>query len=183
MKELDRGQADGKLMIVAAHVPIGVDKNLWDVASSPSESTLIDKLHTYPNLILWIAGHRHYNTVTPFPPKDPVNHPELGFWEVETSSLRDFPQQFRLFEIVRNSDNTISIFTTNVDPSVTPGSPAARSRSYAVADDAIGGPAALPAERRLQRGTSETRCRNGGEDRNRAGRRRPTGAPGVLCNR
>jgi len=142
VKELDRGQADGKLMIVAAHVPIGVDKNLWDPASSPSESTLIDKLHTYPNLILWIAGHRHYNTVTPFPPKDPVNHPELGFWEVETSSLRDFPQQFRLFEIVRNSDNTISIFATNVDPSVTPGSPAARSRSYAVAADEIftGGP-------------------------------------------
>ena len=142
VKELDRGQADGKLMIVAAHVPIGVDKNLWDVASSPPENTLIDKLHTYPNLILWIAGHRHYNTVTPFPPKDPVNHPELGFWEVETSSLRDFPQQFRLFEIVRNSDNTISIFATNVDPSVTPGSPAARSRSYAVAAEEIftGGP-------------------------------------------
>ena len=142
VKELDRGQADGKLMIVAAHVPIGVDKNLWDSASSPSENTLIDKLHTYSNLMLWIAGHRHYNTVTPFPPKDPANHPELGFWEVETSSLRDFPQQFRLFDIVRNSDNTISIFTTNVDPSVTPGSPAAQSRSYAVAADEIfvGGP-------------------------------------------
>ena len=142
VKELDRGQADGMLMIVAAHVPIGVDKNLWDPTSSPSENALIDKLYTYPNLLLWIAGHRHYKTVTPFPPKDPVNHPELGFWEVETSSLRDFPQQFRLFEIVRNSDNTISIFTANVDPSVAPGSPAAQSRSYAVAADEIfaGGP-------------------------------------------
>ena len=142
VKELDRGQADGMLMIVAAHVPIGVDKNLWDQDSSPSENTLIEKLRTYSNLILWIAGHRHYNTVTPFPSRDPVNHPELGFWEVETSSLRDFPQQFRLFEIVRNSDNTISIVATNVDPSVTPGTPAARSRSYAVAADEIfaGGP-------------------------------------------
>ncbi len=142
VKELDRGQADGVLMIVAAHVPIGVDKNLWDTASSPSENTLIEKLYTYPNLILWIAGHRHYNTVTAFPPKDPVNHPELAFWEVETASLRDFPQQFRLFDIVRNSDNTISIFTANVDPSVTPGTPAARSRSYAIAAEEIfaGGP-------------------------------------------
>jgi metallophosphoesterase (TIGR03768 family) len=142
VKELDRGQADGKLMIVAAHTPIGVDKNLWDAASIPSENTLIDKLRTYSNLILWIAGHRHYNTVTPFPAKDPVNHPELGFWEVETASLRDFPQQFRLFDIVRNSDNTISIFTANVDPSVTPGTPAAQSRAYAVAADEIfaGGP-------------------------------------------
>lgn len=142
VKELDKGQADGKLMIVAAHVPIGVDKNLWDSASTPPENTLIDKLRTYPNLILWIAGHRHFNTVTPFPSKDPANHPELGFWEVETSSLRDFPQQFRLFDIVRNSDNTISIFAANVDPSVAPGTPAARSRSYAVAAYEIfaGGP-------------------------------------------
>jgi metallophosphoesterase (TIGR03768 family) len=142
VKELDRGQAEGKLMIVAAHVPIGVDKQLWDSASSPSENALIDKLHTYSNLILWIAGHRHYNTVTPFPPKDPVNHPEYGFWEVETASLRDFPQQFRLFDLVRNSDDTVSILTTDVDPSVGKGSPAAVSRSYAIAADQIfaGGP-------------------------------------------
>lgn len=142
VKELDRGQTDGKLMIVAAHVPIGVDKNLWDPASDPPEAMLIEKLRTYPNLLLWIAGHRHYNTVTAFPPKDPVNNPELGFWEVETSSLRDFPQQFRLFDIVRNSDNTISIFTTNIDPSVAPGTPADKSRTYAVAADEIfaGGP-------------------------------------------
>jgi hypothetical protein len=38
-----------------------------------------------------------------------------------------------MFEIVRNSDNTVSIFTTDVDPSVRDGSPAAKSRSYAVA--------------------------------------------------
>jgi metallophosphoesterase (TIGR03768 family) len=142
VKELDKGQAEGKLMIVAAHVPIGVDKALWDSASSPSENTLVDRLHTYSNLMLWIAGHRHYNTVTALPSKDPVNHPESGFWEVETSSLRDFPQQFRLFDIVRNSDNTISIFTTNVDPSVGKGSPAAQSRSYGIAADEVfaGGP-------------------------------------------
>lgn len=32
--------------------------------------------------------------------------------------LRDFPQQFRTFEIVRNSDNTVSILTTGADPAV-----------------------------------------------------------------
>jgi predicted phage tail protein len=62
---------------------------------------------------------------------DPA-HPELGFWEVETASLRDFPQEFRTFDIVRNSDNTISIFALDVDPSVSNGSPAAISRSYAI---------------------------------------------------
>ena len=137
VRELDRGQSEGKLMIVAAHVPIGIGSYMWDSASSPTENTLIAKLHTYPNLILWISGHRHYNSVTALPSPDPVHRPELGFWEVETASLRDFPQQFRLFDIVRNSDNSISIFTTNVDPAVKQGSPAAKSRSYGIAASQI----------------------------------------------
>ena len=104
----------------------------WWSNAHVSEAALFAKLHEYPNLLLWIAGHRHFNTVTAFPSPDP-NRPELGFWQVETASLRDFPQQFRTFEIVRNSDNTVSIFATNVDPAVEEGTPAAISRSYAVA--------------------------------------------------
>ena len=38
-----------------------------------------------------------------------------------------------MFEIVRNSDDTVSILTTDVDPAVADGSPAAVSRTYAVA--------------------------------------------------
>jgi hypothetical protein len=78
-----------------------------------------------------MAGHRHMNTVTPQPSQDPA-HPENGFWEVETPSLRDFPQQFRTWEILRNSDNTISIVTTDVDPQIEDGTPAADSRGYAI---------------------------------------------------
>jgi len=78
-----------------------------------------------------MAGHRHMNTVTPQPSPDPA-HPEYGFWEVEIPSLRDFPQQFRTFDIRRNSDNTISIVTTDVDPEVEDGSPAGDSRGYAI---------------------------------------------------
>ena len=51
--------------------------------------------------------------------------------------MRDFPQQFRTFEIVVNSDNTISIVTTDVDPSVREGTPAAKSRTAAVATQQI----------------------------------------------
>jgi metallophosphoesterase (TIGR03768 family) len=136
VNELDRGQAEGKLMIIAAHIPIrnesAVSSKLWTPASPVSEQMLIAKLHTYPNLVLWISGHVHRNTVTAFKSPDPV-HPELGFWEVETASLRDFPQQFRTFEIIRNSDNTVSVFAADVDPDVSDRSPAAISRSYAVA--------------------------------------------------
>ena len=52
---------------------------------------------------------------------------------METSSLRDFPQQLRTFEIYLNSDYTVSVVTTNVDPAVATGTPAATSRKYAVA--------------------------------------------------
>ena len=140
VKELDKGQSEGKLMIIAAHIPIGVEKAgsfiSWWSNSYVSEENLTAILHTYPNLILWIAGHRHLNTVTAFRSPDD-ERPELGFWEVEASSLRDFPQQLRTFEIVRNSDNTVSIFTTDIDPAVKDGSFAAISRSYAIASQQI----------------------------------------------
>jgi metallophosphoesterase (TIGR03768 family) len=147
VNELDEGQNQDKLMIIAAHVPISLH-GLWDDATAnPVYTDLIAKLHTYPNLIMWISGHVHRNTVTKMPSPDLAstpNHPERGFWVVETSSLRDFPQQFRTFDIVRNNDNTISIIITNVDPSVKEGSPAAKSRSYAVAASQLftAGPAA-----------------------------------------
>ena len=136
VSELEKGQAEGKLMIIAAHVPIGVEPDGsfvgWWSEAYVSEPDLIAKLNTYPNLILWVAGHRHKNAVRAFKSPD-TTRPELGFWQVETSSLREFPQQFRTFEINRNSDNTISILATNVDPAVKEGSFAAISRSYAVA--------------------------------------------------
>jgi hypothetical protein len=91
-------------------------------------------LHNYPNLILLICGHRHDNVVTaqPFDAADPTKNPTQSFWEVETPSLRDFPQEFRTFDIRRNSDNNISILVTDVDPAVRDGSPAAKSRGYAI---------------------------------------------------
>jgi len=129
--ELDKGQAEGKLMIISAHVPV----SLMDSAGSYKSSTdMLFTLSAYSNLILWVTGHVHVNTVRAHPSSDPAYQgAEYGFWEIETSSLRDFPQQFHTFDILRNSDNTISIIKTAVDPSVTEGSPAAISRSYAVA--------------------------------------------------
>ena len=135
VRELDLGQAEGKLMIITAHIPIGVEPwpsmMGWNPAAAVTETQFIAKLQEYPNLILFAAGHRHGNTVTAFPSPDSAR-PELGFWQVETASLRDFPQQLRLFEIFRNSDGTVSICATNVDPVVQEGSPAAKSRAYAI---------------------------------------------------
>ena len=153
ISELDKGQAEGKLMIIATHVPIGVvppgggtgSWGLKEPATCITDTDLITTLQNkYSNLILWLAGHQHNNQVTAFKSPDPT-HPEFGFWEVQTASLRDFPQQFRTFDIVRNTDNTISIIITNVDPAVRDGSPAAMSRFYAIAARELYNTPTLPA--------------------------------------
>ena len=135
VKELDKGQAENKLMIIASHIPIGINDPSpelgWDVNAPVSEKEVLSKLHEHPNLVLWIAGHRHRNIITAQKSPDD-KRPELGFWEVETSSLREYPQQFRTFQIVVNSDNTVSVFTADVDPAVKPGSFAETSRMYAI---------------------------------------------------
>ncbi len=144
-KELADGDAAGQLMVIAAHIPIGVEvtkseMGWWlDPQNAVTLPNLIAELQSHPNLIMWISGHRHINTVKAFISPDPVNAPEKGFWQVETSSLRDFPQQFRTFEIYLNSDYSISIVTTDVDPTVKDGTPAATSRSYALAAEQIVG--------------------------------------------
>lgn len=146
--ELADGDDQDQLMIIAAHVPIGVQKagtfmEWFDNSANPDAPQnavdlpeLLEELHRHPNLLMWIAGHRHFNTVKAFESPD-EHHPENGFWQVETSSLHDFPQQLRTFDIKLNSDYTISIVTTNVDPAVKEGTPAWTSRKYAVAAQQI----------------------------------------------
>ena len=154
-KELAAGDSADQLMIIAAHIPIGVQPpaannggkdtfmDWFDNSANPSSmqnavnlSGLLAELHSHPNLLMWIAGHRHFNTVKAFVTDDSTK-PERGFWQVETSSLFNFPQQLRTFDINLNSDYTVSIVTTNVDPAVKEGTPAAKSRKYAVATQQI----------------------------------------------
>lgn len=150
-RELDAGQAANQLMIIAAHIPIavtgpGTGTEWWDSSADPdvrpgagnavSLTELVAKLQSTPNFLVWLAGHRHFNVVKAFPAidaSDRASAPWKGFWQVETSSLRDHPQQFRTFEIVLNGDYSVSIITTNVDPAVRAGTPAATSRTYSIA--------------------------------------------------
>ena len=135
-RELERGQRDGVLLVIAAHCPIAVAKQphpmAWSTAAHGSEEDLLAMLHGCPNLVLWVAGHRHCNVVTALPSPDPAR-PEQGFWQVETASLRDFPQQLRTFDLQLNGDGTLSVVATGVDPLIDEGEPAWTSRKYAVA--------------------------------------------------
>jgi len=147
--ELAAGQAANQLMIIAAHVPIAVmnvgnEMEWWESTLDPnatmqnavSLTNLVSVLQNTPNLLMWMAGHRHLNTVKAFLPPS-GGSPQNGFWQVETCSLREFPQQFRTFEIYLNSDYSVSIVTVNVDPAVKEDSPAAKSRAYSIAAQQI----------------------------------------------
>jgi hypothetical protein len=68
-------------------------------------------LHQYPNVIAWVAGHSHVNSIEPYP--DPNG--EGGFWSIRVAAEADWPQQSRLLELFDNGDGTLSIFGTILD--------------------------------------------------------------------
>ena len=77
--------------------------------------------HRYPNVVLWVNGHSHVNRV--WPHADPLKRSQ-GFWEVNTASHIDFPQQSRTVEIVDNQDGTLSFFGILIDHLAPPASTA-----------------------------------------------------------
>ena len=68
-------------------------------------------LLTQPRLVAWVNGHTHRNEITAHTRADGSG----GFWEINTASHIDYPQQSRLVEVADNKDGTLSIFTTIVD--------------------------------------------------------------------
>lgn len=63
----------------------------------------------YPNVIAYVNGHTHRNEV--------ISHKKgkHGFFEINTSSHIDWPQQSRTVEIMDNHDGTLSIWGTILD--------------------------------------------------------------------
>jgi metallophosphoesterase (TIGR03767 family) len=61
----------------------------------------------YPNVIAFVTGHSHKNEVKSFDRKG-----KTGFWQINTASHADFPQQAREIELMDNRDGTLSLFNT-----------------------------------------------------------------------
>ena len=82
-------------------------------SSSPIHlgADLTTLLHAHPNVIAWVAGHSHQNTVDPYPNPSGTG----GFWSIRVAAEADWPQQSRLLEIFDNDDGTLSIFGTILD--------------------------------------------------------------------
>lgn len=119
---LEDATAAGELVIVASHFRLGG-------MAVEGGGTVDALLHGYPNVVLSVVGHSHENRVTPWP--GPAGG---GFWEIETSSGIDWPQQARLIDVADNGDGTLSVFTTLIDGLAPEGSMPLRSRILAAVD-------------------------------------------------
>ena len=84
----------------------GLDTNFRVLGDQVVEALLASK-----NVIAWINGHTHRNQILAHRSADGTS----GFYEINTASHVDFPQQSRLIELADNADGTLSIFTTMVD--------------------------------------------------------------------
>src|SRR3954447_17248017 len=135
--ELAKAQKRKQLIVLYGHHPLdnlsntSTDEGAGKCASSadepgcdrdPRKSTPLhlglkgkanvrDLLLKYKNVIAYVNGHKHSNRIKPYPAK---GH-KSGFWEINTASHTDWPQQARLLDIEDNHDGTLSIFNTLVD--------------------------------------------------------------------
>jgi metallophosphoesterase (TIGR03767 family) len=99
-----------RLFVVFSHHTIGSMDNVVGEPGRVDGAGVRDLLLRFPNVVLWVNGHTHRNTVLPH--RAPGGG---GFWEVNTAAHIDWPQQSRVLELVDNSDGTLSIFATILD--------------------------------------------------------------------
>lgn len=110
---------DDRLVVLASHHGLASLTNDRESRDGPEEDlprATADQmralLHRFPNVVLWLNGHRHCNAVE-FR-RSPAGDDE-GFFEVSTAALADWPSQARLVELTANDDGTLSILCTMLD--------------------------------------------------------------------
>jgi 3',5'-cyclic AMP phosphodiesterase CpdA len=126
--QLAAARAAGKLVMVFSHHPdltfaeFGTFASLVPIEVPAAE--LDGLLASYPNVIAWVAGHTHRHRIRPFVVSNGVGSNGVvttavnckgpagacrGFWQIESASLIDWPQEQRLIEVFDNRDGTGTI--------------------------------------------------------------------------
>jgi metallophosphoesterase (TIGR03767 family) len=134
-RELRRATRRDQLVVVYGHHPLEMMGNATpdEVAGSfdrdPRDSrplhlgrsgraSLRALLLRHPNVVLYVAGHKHYDRVWPNFRRD-----GRGFWQIITNALAGAPQEARLVELMDNRDGTLSVFTTMLPHAAPLGAP------------------------------------------------------------
>ncbi len=107
--------ADRHVLIFSHHTAESMSNPLiatgLDLQPRVLGAAVVELLLQHPNVVAWVNGHTHKNEVI----AHTAGTGSGGFWEINTASHVDFPQQSRLIELVDNRDGTMSIFATMVD--------------------------------------------------------------------
>ncbi|MDA8266106.1 MAG: TIGR03767 family metallophosphoesterase [Actinomycetota bacterium] len=110
---------EDRLVVLASHHGLASLSNDRETVEGPEEdqprATAVEVealLHRFPNVVLWLNGHRHLNEIR-F--RRAPGTKERGFWEVSTVSLADWPSQARLVELTANGDGSLSVLCTMLD--------------------------------------------------------------------
>jgi metallophosphoesterase (TIGR03767 family) len=108
--------ATGKaVMVFSHHTSATMDNPFVATGGDPNPRVLGDEVTAYllsqQRVVAWVNGHTHRNEIKAHKRADGSG----GFWEINTASHIDYPQQSRLLEVTDNSDTTMSIFTTILD--------------------------------------------------------------------
>jgi metallophosphoesterase (TIGR03767 family) len=109
--ETIRTSAENRLVVIVSHHPAYRLRNPRAVGGIGGNEVL-NLLHRFPNVVLWVNGHLHVNRIQAHANREGVG---VGFWEVTTSSLVDWPCQGRVIEIFEAGGGRLGIACTMVD--------------------------------------------------------------------
>jgi metallophosphoesterase (TIGR03767 family) len=105
--------AAGKLVVAASHhTSWSMDNDRLQTGAEARRlgPEVVDLFLAHPHVVAWVNGHTHDNHV-----RAHARNGGGGFWEINTASHIDWPQQSRLIELMDNQDGSLSIFCTMVD--------------------------------------------------------------------
>jgi metallophosphoesterase (TIGR03767 family) len=162
--DIATAEAAGKLIVVFAHHPIrSLTANVSDETAprctrndshghdvnpgcdaDPRTSTPIHLgadvqglFNAHPHVIAYVTGHTHENRVMACGAEAGCPA-RANWWEVNTASEIDWPQESRLIELMENADGTLSLFGTLVDHAAAYELPSPGSNASAFSVDQLG---------------------------------------------
>ena len=116
LREVLAASADRVVVVACHHTLSTMDSPLVATGGDAEQRVLGDEVRAlllqHPQVVAMVDGHTHRNEIWAHRRED--GSPG-GFWEINTASHIDWPQQSRLIEIADNRDGTLSVFATMLD--------------------------------------------------------------------